>query len=47
MPSIRADDADDVERQYRRLANLEARIAVWQPAADGRTPGDVALAARP
>jgi SAM-dependent methyltransferase len=42
---VRLDDADFVRRQYASTDRLETRMAVWRPAADGRTPQDVALAA--
>ena len=42
---MRLDDSDFVRDQYATTERLEARMAVWSPAADGRTPQDVALAA--
>jgi SAM-dependent methyltransferase len=41
----RLDDPGFVREQYATTALLEARMAVWRPAVDGRTPQDVALAA--
>ncbi|HSD03037.1 MAG TPA: hypothetical protein VLB81_11735 [Gaiellales bacterium] len=42
---MRLDGLDFVRDQYATTERLEARMAVWRPAADGRTPQDVALAA--
>jgi SAM-dependent methyltransferase len=41
---VRLDDQEFVRGQYRSPERLETRISVWQPAPDGRTPQDVALA---
>lgn len=38
------NDADFVRAQYAREDNLETRRSVWQPAADGRDPMEIALA---
>ena len=37
-------DRDAVRDQYAREDNLETRRSVWQPAADGRDPVEIALA---
>jgi len=38
------NDTDVVREQYAREDNLETRRSVWQPAADGRDPIEIALA---
>ena len=38
-------DRDTVRRQYADEGNLETRRSVWRPAADGRDPVELALAA--
>jgi SAM-dependent methyltransferase len=42
---MRLDDAKLVHDQYRVTDKLETRISVWRPAADGRQPQDLAIAA--
>ncbi len=42
--TVRLNDDGFVHDQYASTAKLETRIAVWQPAAAGRSPQDVAIA---
>jgi len=41
---VTLNDTDFVRRQYAREDHLETRRSVWQPAADGRDPVEIALA---
>ena len=41
---MRLDDDGFVQDQYASTAKLQTRIAVWQPAAEGSSPQDVAIA---
>jgi SAM-dependent methyltransferase len=41
---VRLDDDGFVQDQYASTAKLQTRIAVWQPAAEGSSPQDVAIA---
>jgi SAM-dependent methyltransferase len=40
---VRLDDDGFVQDQYASTAKLQTRIAVWQPAAEGSSPQDVAI----
>ncbi|GEP38025.1 hypothetical protein NPS01_16880 [Nocardioides psychrotolerans] len=45
MTSHEIHDPTTVRRQYADEGNLQTRLSVWQPAADGRDPSTVALEA--